>query len=315
MTRRTPKKLSKNFIDTPTDEENEDGYSLSHEKNDDPMSAKSFKSAQLKPDLENYATWSIRLGAYLRKHSQWNIDKPSDSKLAADLLIDAISDALLDTMTEELPLNQQLSSTFIWQFIQNTLNISTLTSQNSTLLKLVSFEYDCGPVGSMQQNKTKLKKIGREISTAFANKGELASSVPISKLLIMFGMCNLPTEFDVLKTTIEETKTDLTIDELFESLIREEAKTEAEIAKASRANRAAKASTANSFTSAESSEQQCRHNFPADKCWTCNENLRPVCAPCQGKRRPFFHPAERCPESRKSTAKKATAKVTKVAQA
>jgi hypothetical protein len=227
----------------------------------------------VKPLANNagYNLWAIRVTAVLTELKEWDVDSqaPINTDSAKNFLISVIADDFLEQV-----LDTDLKAPTIWAYFKRTILVSTISAQSTALSALFAFNFG---EPTMVNNLTAIKNLQRTLSTAFGN----SESIPISDLVTLFALVNMPSEYASLRTTLEETKSKLNLEQLFRSLIREEASLHATV------NRA-RASPANAT---------CTHNREASTCWTCHPELRPVCSECQTSGSPRFnHSKDRCPK-------------------
>lgn len=246
---------------------------------------KQFKNIQPLSKPEHYRLWRVRVESALKQMKAWNVKTaaPMDTEQSNNYLLSVIADNFLEQM-----LDTDLQASTIWAYLQKTILVSSISSQATALSELMAFNY---AESDMLANKTAILALQRNLKTAFNN----SETVEIGQLVTLFALVNIPISYQPLRTTLEETKEELQIDELFKSLIREESSA---VANGARVARVAVASPNQNFGPA------CEHGYAASKCWTCNPELRPVCAECkQGGEKFFRHSKERCPKRSKRYAK------------
>lgn len=224
---------------------------------------------------QGYRLWVVRASAKLKQMQKFDDEKvvPIDSEESNNFLLGVIADNLLETL-----LDTDLTAVTIWNALKKAFLVHSLSAQSIAINSLMNFNYS---EASMQENKTALLSHQRELRTAFEN----ADTIKISDLVMLFALVNVPSEYHSLRTTLEETnKNGLTVDSLFESLVREEASA---ISSANRASRASYAAA--SGTPAGDLVAKCAHDRDGASCWTCHPDLRPTCANCKNKGIARFH--------------------------
>lgn len=255
--------------------------------------AKTAEKFTVKPlsSAKEYRLWAVRVMSKLQQMKEWDTQGktglPKDSEESKNFIVGTLADNLLETL-----LDTDMKAPTIWAALQKAFLVHSLSAQSIAITSLMNFNYS---EPSMEANKTALLSLQRELRTAFEN----ADSIKISDLVMLFALVNVPAEYHSLRTTLEETnKTGLSMDALFESLVREEASA---ISSASRASRAG---------GPVPPGENCSHDRDGATCWSCHPELRPVCTSCKNKgiARFYHHRGSRfCKDALKAGAAKAAA--------
>ena len=98
--------------------------------------------------------------------------------------------------------------------------------------------------------------------------------ITFEELASVCALVNLPANYQSLRSTLEETKTNLSVDDLFKSLIREDA---AQRSTSARANRA----TTPNVPTTENADKNCSHGREKATCYKCHPHLQPTCKECK----------------------------------
>jgi transposase InsO family protein len=185
---------------------------------------KPLKNIQPLSKPEHYRLWCVRVESALKQMKAWNVKTaaPMDTEESNNYLLSVIADNFLEQM-----LDTDLKASTIWAYLQKTILVSSISSQSTALSELMAFNY---AESDMRANKTALLRLQRNLKTAFNN----SPTIDISQLVTLFALVNIPTSYQPLRTTLEETKEKLELDELFTSLIREESSAVANGARAAR---------------------------------------------------------------------------------
>lgn len=227
-----------------------------------PVVSYNEKSAPLQ-NAEDYRLWVIRHQMKLMKMGSWDekAELPINNPASNTFIVEAISDSFLQQV-----MDTDLKASTIWKYLATLILKGGVSAQSTALLNLMNFSYT---EATMLENKTHYMGLGRALRTAFNN----ATTISIDDLIALFALVNMPSEHQSLRTTLEETKKDdLTLESLFESLIREEAKTSGS------ANRAGRAFLANAHPHPPG---QCAHKREEATCWKCHPSLIPTCQLCK----------------------------------
>ena len=213
-----------------------------------------------------YPLWSIRVQSSLEQAEPtlWDIKLlcPLDQPKAKGILISALADDLLESC-----LGTDMKASSIWNHFKTAFVKKDLSAKATSLQHLVDFNYSAP---TMLANKSKLLAVRRELKAAFGQKDVIS----INDLTYLFALANVPTAYHGLRTTIQETSEDETmdVDDLFSSILREEANQTP-----SRASRTTTTTTATA---------KCSHGRKAATCWSCHPSLRPHCLTCQAAGHP-----------------------------
>lgn len=242
---------------------------------------------------EDYRLWSVRTQSALKEMSAWDkaADTPLNTEKSQSFLLSVIADNYLEQI-----LDSDLKAETIWTYLKTSILVSSVSAQSAALSNLMNFNY---PENSMLNNKTTLLKLQRELITSFSDRKE----IKIVDLVSLMALVNMPNEYKPLRTTLEETKDNLNLEDLFTSLIREESSEKAFSNRAARASLASVTPIPTATTSAI-----CEHDRAEARCWSCHPELRPICLLCQKEgSSKFRHSKERCPKKFQKAAKVARA--------
>lgn len=241
----------------------------------------------------SYPLWAHRVRIKLISLGEWDsgtesepLAQPKASNKALTFLYENISDIVMERFIHET-----LNAPALWSQLASKFQASNLSSQCIALASLVQFNYSCP---TMAANEVALLNIRRSLNTAF--KGE---TINIKTLVNIFGLQNLPKNYQNLRTTIEETTTDtnpLTFESLFLSLQREEA------------SRATQDQPSSAF---QAQQIKCEHGREETSCWNCHPENRPTCSSCKsaGFAQYRHQTGSRSCQRIKATAKKANRSV------
>jgi len=228
-----------------------------------------------------YGLWQYRVKLFLLKSKLWDTQNntPKEDEEASYVIASSLSDPLLQLALSSL---QEVNAPNLWDFFHSLYVTSDLSSKSTAFAALCNFTFDSP---TMTENKSKILTYIRDLSTAFQSsdsKGP-ATTINISDLAVLFCLINLPPQYHALRSTLEETtKGALSIDSLFDSLIREET---SQAAASAKVNRVSSKPNPKSFQ-----RSLCQHKRNAQTCWTCNPSLRPFCHPCKNNgMKKYYH--------------------------
>jgi hypothetical protein len=226
------------------------------------MAEPKIKQNQIKQlsNAQDYRLWAVRVTTKLKEIKKWDKSEevPINSEESNNFIIGVISDNLLEQV-----LDLELNCTTLWSHFRDLFLVHSISAQSTAITSLINFNYS---EANMLANKNTLLSLARDLRTAFQD----SENINLKHLLTLFALVNIPEEYQSLRTTLEETnKEGIEFDDLFESLIREEA---AQVGKAKRMARA---------NAVSGSPSQCPHKRTSSTCWSCHPSLRPVCVPCQ----------------------------------
>ncbi len=231
---------------------------------------------------EQYSIWATRAQIELERMGKWNpkTQEPIESQESASFIITILADNMLEQV-----IDSDKKAVTMWTHFKTSILVSSISAQSLAITKLQTFSY---PEKNMRANKDALLAIKRGLKTAFNN----SDNIKLDELVTLFALVNTPSEYLSLRTALETTKSDLTFDDFFANLIREEASM---VASSNRAYRVAP-------TAFES--EICAHDRAKVRCWSCHPELRPTCIVCKtnGAAR-YNHTKERCPKLRKKDSK------------
>lgn len=232
-----------------------------------------FGKLKVKP-LEGkagYNLWRVRLKAHFKEVKHWNIkeDVPMNTDAAASTLISALSDDLLEQVID----NDQ-SASMMWKHFASSFVTSDLSAKATSLQSIMAFNYPCA---TMLENKTYVLGLKRDLKAAHGHTGH-ENCIDMDELATLFCLVNIPPQHLALRSTIEETSKDETLemDNLFTSLIRDEkSQTASHVVNRVSARRAAE------HIPSPVVSGSCAHFRDESLCWTCHpEKKPPACAKC-----------------------------------
>ena len=230
-----------------------------------------------------YSDWAFLIQTVLEGRDLWDdkLQTPKESSKGKAIIILALSSELQTKIRQDLA---SPTAPTIWKFLQSWAFTADLASKITALGSLTSFAYDRQ---TMDANKAQLIQIGTQLSASFTSKmQDNTPCIAISELLSITALIMLPPQYQHLRTTLQETKTQVSISDLFVSLTREE---NTLAAQASSLNRITTPGTGK--PSATIKTGKCMHNYRGDpkSCWQCHPEKRPSCAICKPPGLPSDH--------------------------
>lgn len=116
----------------------------------------------------DFQVWKVRVQAKLGILKGWSAELkcPIDTEQANELVVSLLSDEILEqVMAESIP----LTASKIWLYLVKTFISSDLSAQANGVTGLIGFMYE---EATMQQNKTALLLLKKELIAAFEGKNK-----------------------------------------------------------------------------------------------------------------------------------------------
>ena len=202
-------------------------------------------------NAKNYKLWKHKIILQLQVYELWDEDeekktpKPKSTAMALSFIFDHLSDTLQE-QTIDKP-----TAPLLWTYLTSRFERTDVSSKTTAIQELVKFNYSAA---TMNENKAIHLDIKQSLTTAFGSE-----SISVAELVNIFAVMNLPAQYHHLRTTLWEKSTsgtakqEITLDQLYLSLNREES-----LMKSSNANRTV------------TEETTCEHGFNSIKCWKCH---------------------------------------------
>jgi hypothetical protein len=212
---------------------------------------------------DDYPLWKICVQAHLAAQQP---DPQWDTATGAPLNTPQTKNFFLSVISKDLlkgAMSTDMEALSLWNHFSTICLTSDLSSKSAALNSLIGFDYSAP---TMIENKSVLLTAVRAMRVAFKSDVHIT----YEDLASVCALVNLPGNYQPLRSTLEETKTNLTVDDLFTSLIREEA---AQRTSSAHANRVT--------TPEDPTKKQCTHGREKATCYKCHPQLQPTCHECK----------------------------------
>jgi hypothetical protein len=195
----------------------------------------------------------------LDDHNEWDEEntRPKEGKQAFRLIVKNVHSDSIDLIMDTT------SSVEAWKILSEEFAGSSIPTQRAVLKALLNYQ-----VGKdLHDEVKKIKELKRLLISSLGNKDQIS----VDQLVAVCFLEALPDQYSGTKAILED-QPSLKLEEICTKIIRSPVGFRLE-------------SSANKV-----SIVKCNHKrYPADKCWTCHPELRPICEECKSKGLPKFY--------------------------